>query len=181
MYFFLKNKVNYTDIAIFDSLILINFIAVKDFICMRQLYILLFLVCISPLAKATHIIGGEIYYTCVGPVGTNSTEYDITIKLYRDCSPAAIDFDQTITLAIYNGNNPNRTTETFNIGPKSIVPVIINNPCVVSLPQVCIEQASYTKRITLVNSSNAYTLSYARCCRSPIVDNLVFQALLGRV
>lgn len=147
---------------------------------MKQLYILLFLIGISPLAKATHIIGGEIYYSCVGPSGTNSSIYDITIKLYRDCSPSATDFDQTITLAIYNGNNPNRTTETFTLGPKSIVPVVVNNPCVVSLPQVCIEQASYSKQITLSNSSNPYTLSYARCCRSPIVDNLVFPGTAGQ-
>ena len=47
------------------------------------------LVCCSNYSYAAHIIGGEMYYECLGyannGLDTTKRSYKITIKLYRDC------------------------------------------------------------------------------------------------
>ena len=48
-------------------------------------------------ASATHIVGGEIYYTCLG-----NNDYKITLKLYRDCFNGQAPFDAPAYIGIYN-------------------------------------------------------------------------------
>ena len=45
---------------------------------MRKLFIILYL--IPSLLNATHLIGGEVTYTCIG-----GNMYEIKIVIYRDC------------------------------------------------------------------------------------------------
>tara|TARA_R110002049_G_scaffold218363_3_gene389850 strand:- start:1220 stop:3898 length:2679 start_codon:yes stop_codon:yes gene_type:complete len=133
-----------------------------------------FLICSN--VKAGHIIGGEIFYTCLGPVGTDSTQYEITIKVYRDCElPVGqnrADFDNPLRLAVYENNALILNEINVLLGTRDTIPIIITDPCLVSIPDVCVETGVYTTTLTLANSTAGYTLSYARCCRSPIIDNL---------
>lgn len=147
------------------------------------LFCLFFLVHFN--ANAEHIIGGEIYYNCLGTVGADSTRYEIIIKVYRDCQfpigPNRSDFDNPLALAIYDNNV--RVLNRFNVflGQRDTIPIIINDPCLVSIPNVCVETGVYTTNVTLRNSLAGYTVSYARCCRSPIVDNLFLPSDQGIV
>lgn len=142
----------------------------------RIVVLIFFFLLICSNVKAGHIIGGEIFYTCLGPVGTDSTAYEITIKVYRDCeNPPGqnrADFDNPLRLAVYENNAFVLDQVNVFLGPRDTIPISINDPCLVSIPDVCVETGVYIINKTFRNSPAGYTLSYARCCRSPILDNL---------
>ena len=54
------------------------------------------------LAGATHLVGGEIYYTHLG-----GNEYSVTLKVYRDCGPAntlGTGFDDQVYIGMWDGS-----------------------------------------------------------------------------
>jgi hypothetical protein len=65
----------------------------------RLLLKILTFILLSTNAWSTHIIGGEIYYDCLG-----NNQYRITVKVFRDCFQGQAPFDNPLNLGIYNGN-----------------------------------------------------------------------------
>ena len=69
---------------------------------MKKLY-LFFLLLLTPLlSHSTHLIGGEMTYTCLG-----NNQYEIQLVIYRDCGPTNTNgtgFDILGNVAIYNSN-----------------------------------------------------------------------------
>lgn len=117
-------------------------------------------------AQATHIVGGEIYYTCLG-----GNQYEIVLKVYRDCFNGQAPFDNPANLFIYEGNSLHTTlTASPTI---TNIPVVIDNPCLVAPPNVCVEEGLYTFTTTLPPSTTGYTMVYQRCCRNHSVVNLL--------
>lgn len=139
---------------------------------MRQLFAVLMMLMVGPTIHATHIVGGEIYYDCLG--GDN---YRITVKVYRDCGPANVNntqFDNPLRLSIY----PTLSTGTFpqvvsiSLPPVNYVPLNNSNPCLTPPPQ-CIEVAAYETVVHLDPIPGGYTLVYQRCCRNSSIQNLM--------
>jgi len=118
---------------------------------------------------ASHIVGGEMFYTCLG-----GNQYEITLKLYRDCLSDGAQFDSPLPITIFNGNNVNIGGFDINYpGSANLDVNFNNNPCVSVPSDICVEEAIYTKIVTLPPSTTGYTLAYQRCCRGPDVSNLV--------
>ena len=140
----------------------------------RLVTILLLLIC--PLgASATHIVGGEIYYDCLG--GNN---YRITLKVYRDCFNGQAPYDNPATVGVFDqaGNLMQTLSLPF---PGSVqLPPTINNPCY-SPPGggVCVEEAVYTTVVYLPPIVGGYVLSYQRCCRNNTILNLINPGNVG--
>jgi gliding motility-associated-like protein len=146
---------------------------------MRVLVCLLFFTFFQ--VNATHIVGGYISYKHVG-----GTTYDITFKIYRDCS-SQVGFDGE------NSSNPNSQlpefrfsivadnsangfatesfTAPFNPSSKITVSSVIVNPCLIK-DGTCVEEATYTRRITLPSSTMGYTIVHQRCCRNGSILNI---------
>lgn len=117
---------------------------------------------------ASHIIGGEMYYDCLG-----GNQYRITLKLYRDCLSDGAQFDNPLPLTIFDGNNVNiGDVEIPFPGSINLDVNFNNNTCVTVPSDICVEEAIYTQIVTLPPSSTGYTLAYQRCCRGPDVTNL---------
>jgi gliding motility-associated-like protein len=124
---------------------------------------------ISFNSHASHIVGGEMYYDCLG-----GNEYRITLKLYRDCLSDGAEFDDPLPITIFDGNNINIGGFTITYpGSINLDVNFNNNPCVTAPSDICVEEAVYTKIVTLPPSNSGYTLAYQRCCRGPDVTNLV--------
>ncbi|MBK8927996.1 MAG: hypothetical protein IPM74_19365 [Crocinitomicaceae bacterium] len=47
--------------------------------------------------RASHIVGGEVYYDCLG-----GTTYTITFKIYRDCN-STTPYDTDLPVTVFNG------------------------------------------------------------------------------
>ena len=70
---------------------------------MKKYFTLLVLFSFSLICSATHLVGGEMTYTCLG-----DNQYEIRLVIYRDCGPTNVngtDFDLSGIISIYNNEN----------------------------------------------------------------------------
>lgn len=141
---------------------------------MRKLLIVILLF-LSNSLFASHIVGGDISYLCLG----NNT-YEFTVNIYRDClpqsqgggSPGALADDEFGFFSIYRGNNFYLIDSIF-ASNKFTVPVNFSNDCINNFPATCISQLQFKFVKVLPASTQAYTLIYQRCCRNNSVNNLI--------
>lgn len=136
---------------------------------MQKLLTLAFftLLCYSRL-QATHIVGGEITYKCLG-----NDQYEITLSVYRDCYNGQPYFDQPAIIGIYRADWTLYKKDTVLIDFVSgTLPIVLTNPCLTDPPDVCVHMAMYRKVVTLPFSPGGYTLVYQRCCRNMLIQNL---------
>ncbi len=132
--------------------------------------------------EATHIVGGEMTYRCLG-----NDRYEIRFVLRRDCfngSPEA-EFDDPARVYIFSsdgaklielGKNgaiemPFRKDDTLN--------EILKTECEVIGGDVCVHTTTYIGRITLPFRKGGYLLAYQRCCRNKTITNIVDPILAG--
>lgn len=118
--------------------------------------------------NATHIIGGEISYECLG-----NNQFRITIKVYRDCLLGQAPFDNPLTVTVFNSQNQFVQNIPINFPGSITLPAVASNPCIEVTGDVCVEEATYVRTITLPPDPNGYTLSYQRCCRNNSIVNIL--------
>lgn len=117
--------------------------------------------------SATHIVGGEIYYTCLG-----NNNYKITLKLYRDCFNGQAPFDAPAYVGIFNASGTLlNTLSMFHNGANPVPPTIIS-PCLIPPSDICVEEAVYEQIVNLPPLTGGYNLVYQRCCRNGTITNL---------
>jgi gliding motility-associated-like protein len=136
-------------------------------------FIIVFVVSLCFTAKATHIVGGELYYDNLG--GNN---YRVTLKIYRDCS-SATQYDNPGSVIVYDaGGNYVQTIEIAFPGANN-VPDSINNPCIQPPSSTCVEEAVYQTTVNLPPQAGGYYLVYQRCCRNATILNLINPGSVG--
>lgn len=133
-----------------------------------------FLLFFSTAVFSTHIVGGEIYYECLG-----NNQYRVVLKVYRDCYNGLPWFDSPATVAVYDKNSSLIRTIDLTPPGSDTLPINITNPCIVPPANVCVEQCIYSDTVTLPPIPGGYTLVYQRCCRNNTILNLVSPADVG--
>jgi len=118
-------------------------------------------------ASATHIVGGELVYRHLG-----GSQYAVTLIIYRDCLSGAAAFDNPAAVGVFRANGT--LFQTFNFALDSVVTLqsTINSSCVTVPNNVCTEAGYYTEIVTLPPVVGGYTLSYQRCCRNAVIQNI---------
>ncbi len=160
-----------------------SFRAIQQLDSLRNTYWFIFILSmfLPSLTRAEHIIGAEMYYTCV-----SGNTYEITLKLYRDCNSSGAQFDNPATFGIFNGaNNLVFSIQSFVADQGNIEPDL-SSPCLAIPPDVCIEQGTYIFEVTMPDAAQAYTVVYQRCCRNQTIQNLTNPgaqglSVLGRI
>ncbi|MBK7359271.1 MAG: gliding motility-associated C-terminal domain-containing protein [Saprospiraceae bacterium] len=162
---------------------------------MRKYYNFL-LICLFALFSfksfATHIIGGEIYYECLGygnnGLDTTKRKYLITIKLYRDCG-SQTSFDATLGFTIYRQSGTNYiNTKTgngaaseyripFTIPVQNIDPP--EYPCLQLPDNICGEAGTYEMVVELPIINENYLIVWQRCCRNSTITNIFDPLSIG--
>lgn len=132
--------------------------------------LLLFLTWIS--SQATHIVGADLVYECVNPT---TNRYRIELTMYRDCTPASMaDFDDNITLFIFNGDN-GALFQTIVVPKPFVTPEIIPadwDVCTGRVYNLCVEFGTYITSVTLPSRIGGYDIAWSRCCRNNSVTNI---------
>ncbi len=133
----------------------------------KKLFLMLMFFQVHSLS-ATHIIGGEIFYQCLG----NDT-YKITLKIYRDCIHGLAPFDNPAFIGVYDSSGV--FIRKLNVPfPGSIVlPLVSIDPCLGPPEDVCVEQAIYEITASFPPIPGGYHLAYQRCCRNESILNIV--------
>ena len=116
-------------------------------------------------ARATHIVGGETTYQCLG-----NGYYKITLTLFRDCGGVVMPDSSEIKVEDLNGNPV--LSRWAAKGPSTFINV--NNPgCGQPTPTVCIERADFViDSAHLPGSAAGYAIFFQDCCRNYGIDNI---------
>jgi FOG: PKD repeat len=125
-------------------------------------------------AQASHIVGGELTYTCEG----NNT-YLLTLTLYRDCLDGqrdALAQDVPAWLGVFSldptSNFSIIDTNTLYPFVDQIIDHGFSNECIDNIPTVCLNKLVFNKRVTLPPNGAGYRVVYSRCCRNASVINI---------
>jgi len=140
--------------------------AMKKFL----LPICLWLLAWPAAVHATHIIGGEIGYKCLG-----NNKYEVTLSVYRDCfygDPLAF-FDDPAYVAVYDQFGLLVHSLSIPYMEDDTITSNLTDPCLVILQPVCVHTTTYRDTVTLPYRPGGYRLSYQRCCRNQTINNIV--------
>ncbi len=120
--------------------------------------------------RATHIVGGEMNYTCLG-----NNEYEITLTIFRDCyngNPNAW-FDNPASIGIFNAQNILLEEVLVPLMNNDTLDPVLTSECLVVPPNVCVHTTTYRTVITLPPIPGGYQLAYQRCCRNQTIVNII--------
>ncbi len=120
--------------------------------------------------KATHIVGGEMTYTCLG-----NDQYQITLTIFRDCYNGVPWFDNPASIGVFTSNNLlfSQTLVPLNLMENDTLDPDLGSECFVAPPNVCVHTTSYTTVINLPYHPGGYQIVYQRCCRNNTISNIV--------
>ncbi len=143
------------------------FHSIKHLTPLLVLFILLFLISFN--ASATHAVGADISYECLG-----GNQYRITLNLYRDCAGIQAPGSASVSIRSASCNrNLSLTlsqisaTEVSNICPSQYNNSRCNGG---SLPGT--QQYVYSNVITLPAQCTDWVIGYSLCCRNNAITNL---------
>ncbi len=124
---------------------------------------------------SSHIIGGELSYACNG-----NDNYQVTLKVYRDCYNGQAPYDNPTYIFIYdNTTNQLFTSLSITFPGADELPNNTGNPCLIVPPNICVEEAIFTKQVHLPPTVGGYRMIYQRCCRNSTIVNIVDPANTG--
>ncbi|MCB9277025.1 MAG: PKD domain-containing protein [Lewinellaceae bacterium] len=131
--------------------------------------LLLALLCLPFMARATHIVGGEMNYTCLG-----NNQYEITLTIFRDCyygNPNAW-FDDPASIGVFDMNNVLLQQVLVPLMNNDTLSPVLTSECLVVPPNVCVHTTTYRTVVTLPPIPGGYQLAYQRCCRNQTIVNI---------
>lgn len=119
---------------------------------------------------ATHIVGGEMGYTCLG-----NNQYEIRLTIYRDCffgNPDAY-FDDPASIGVFDVNNVLLQDIRVDLMGDDTLSPVLTNECLVIPPTVCVHTTTYRTVVELLPRPGGYQLAYQRCCRNQTIANII--------
>jgi gliding motility-associated-like protein len=119
-------------------------------------------------SKASHIVGGEVYYDSLG-----NNMFRVTFELFRDCQNSTTPFDDPLEYSIFLTDGTLYWTRSVFAPTTTILPIVYDDPCVTPPNDICIERAIYIDTITLPFNPQGYVISYQRCCWANNIQNIL--------
>lgn len=137
-------------------------------------FLLASVICLSSIfSEAAHIAGGD--FTVQWISGNN---FQVTLRLFRDCAGAGAGFDTPISITVYD-NVTNDSILTFPMSNPDTSTITLGDACFSPPPSVCIQQGIYVTNVTLANNPNGYYLVWERCCRNGTIQNITNPGNVG--
>ena len=151
---------------------------------MKRLCFFLVFTLIAATCFGGHIAGGELFYKYLGAGSApNTSKYQITLRLFRECNPPispggqpAAQLPGSLQIAIFNNTSPstqygNKITVAVSGGISSLT-LGTPNPCIVGAVTICYQVANYVFTQELPNTPNGYIVMYQTCCRTTLIGNV---------
>ncbi len=143
---------------------------------MKKILFSLFLLFSFGEILASHIVGGEVFYTYLGPgTNRNTSRYRISLRLFTDChqdcggnTGVACPPDQPF-IGIFNNIAPSYTRVQNVRLTKDLSPMIQMTTFPGCLPppypEICYSVNTYSTIVQLSNTAEGYRFTYQNCCR----------------
>lgn len=113
---------------------------------------------------ATHIIGGDIEI-----VTLSSYQYQITLKVYRDCSPGTATDVNPTSVYIFDAYS-NQILNIVSMVLTDINQINLGDACIPN-PNPCVEEYIFKKTVTLF-TFNPFYVTWKKCCRNDDILNI---------
>lgn len=132
------------------------------------LFFLLGLACFPQSLQATHVMGADLTYSCLG-----GNQYEFTLTLYRDCdgTTAIPAFNLDIASATCGSSATITVSQVSVIDISPICPGLIANSSCNGGPLSGVEQYIYRGTYTLPMQCTDWTISWLECCRNNAITN----------
>ena len=133
---------------------------------------------VPTMTHATHIVGGEISYTCLG-----NNQFEITLNVYRDCDTGIEPFDDPAYIAVYDGATNLIASLEVAFTSDDTLDTGVFNECLRAPSNVCVHTTTYKTTVTLADNpaGGYYHIVYQRCCRNATVQNIIEPLHTGAV
>lgn len=129
------------------------------------------LACLTSEARASHITGGEMYYTFNGMSGSNF-QYTITLKLFQRCGSGRAFPNPTIISIFDNSNRARIGDYSVTMSQSENIFLTEHDPCITNPPEVCYDIAYYTFNVSLPGAPAGYTIASQVNYRINGINNL---------
>ena len=128
--------------------------------------------CSPNMADASHIMGGDLTFTCLG--GSN---YSFQLRLFRDCNGIGLGNTQTITFTSPTCGTQQVTLNLVAGYPQVITPLCPGEPdvCVNGFGTYGVQEYVYKGTVTLSGcfaTATDITVSWSSCCRNGAITTL---------
>jgi gliding motility-associated-like protein len=138
----------------------------------KILFLYLLISCFFLVARADHITGGEIFYTCTGNSGTQYS-YHITLKIFMICNTTR-QFNDPTYVSVFNRTTGERIKDiSVALERTEMLRLTNQNPCITNPPDVCYRLGYYEFDLTLPASADGYILSSQVIYRVEGMKNLI--------
>ncbi|MDQ3141106.1 MAG: PKD domain-containing protein [Bacteroidota bacterium] len=143
-----------------------------------KLFVFLLVCFLGSDLSARHIIGGEIFYSCVrADSARGRVTFLFTLKIYRDCYGGGATLDGRVSIGIYrkrsNVDYDVAYIKDVNLLSKRFLDPSTDNPCLELPPNVCVEEGVYEFEQTMDMISVPYVAVFQRCCRNETISNIL--------
>ena len=143
-------------------------------ISVLHLFTVLALLLGTSTANATHMVGGEINYRCLG-----NDQYEIMVTVFRDCDTGVPWFDNPASVGVFDVNDSLIYDLRLSLRNNDTLDLNLSDPCLVAPPNVCIHTTTYLDTVTLAFIAGGYQVVYQRCCRNQDIVNIVAPTSTG--
>ncbi|MEO6610897.1 MAG: PKD domain-containing protein [Chitinophagaceae bacterium] len=118
----------------------------------------LMLLVVAQTARASHITGGEMYYTYAG-MNNGLYQYNVTLKLFQRCNSGR-QFPNPAIISVFDKTNNARIGDiVVAISNSETISITDPDPCITNPPQVCYEVAYYSFTVSLPGSPAGYVMA----------------------
>lgn len=118
------------------------------------------------ISHATHIVGGNFVIVQTGP-----NNFNIKVKVYRDCCPNCTTLPTSITVGVYDAVT-NVQTNTFTLSTLVLNPITLGDNCY-SPTGICVQEGIYSiNNVFLNNNVNGYYLQTELFARNNTITNI---------
>ncbi len=118
-------------------------------------------------ASATHSMGLDLTYNCIG-----NNQYEINLTFYRDCNGISVPQTTTVNWAAACGSGSVNLSQISMVEITPACPGIVGTACNGGSGIYGIEKYSYQGVVTLPAGCTDITLSYSNCCRNNAITTL---------
>lgn len=147
---------------------------------MKKIVLLILFVNVSVCLFASHIVGGEVLYSYLGPGSTAGTSrYMVSLRLFRDCNvPCNVNnvacLPSIAIVSIFTNRAPYGTIRQLDLPLESSQSLTLKGypACISSRPAICYEVKTYAAEVTLPDNDEGYVLAYQNCCRADAANVL---------
>lgn len=136
-------------------------------LCILSSFVLLLLG--AQQAQATHLMGEDLTYRCIGP-----NQYEVAFTVYRDCNGINTPSSYTVNYGSASCNMSGTVTLQQNsvVDITPVCPGIVGTACNGGTGIYGIEKHTYTGVVTLPASCPDWEFTWTSCCRNNAITTL---------